>query len=351
MVDRLRGSTRRRARITAASLSGLLTLGLAAIAGPPAGAAATPNPSVDYRFNGTLTDSAGGSTLTVTPACPSPVLNVPNNQCVDTTAFGTDANGPFWTWTAPGRPQSRRGGGFTVQTNTPLTGTYTIALRFSYSIPNLSTYSYLKIIDYKDKRDDTGFYFRLGKLQSYPGNTGPTVYSANEVLDLVATRDASTNEFKVYSREPGGALIPEYTYSDPSGNLVPDTSGSQSLLGFFFDDNWTSSEATTGGNVYRLRTWNGVALTPAEIEAATDASSAPGVAAETPPPWLQSFGRSQQQECPSGWHSSWAEWAVSRTGGWVCNRTVFWDGTSWSQDPEYIWGPFVPGRSSPWDGR
>jgi len=253
---------------------------------------AAPGPSVDYQFNGNLTDSAGGSTLTVTPTCASPSPTPPpsgnDNQCIYTSGFGSDSNGPYWTWTAPGRDVFRHGGGFTVQTNSPITGTYTIALKFSYggNTSNLSSYSYLKIIDYQNKVSDNGFYFRYGKLQSYPGATGATVYSQDEVLDLVATRDASTSPptFKVYSRAAGGGLVLEYTYSDnnaPGSNLVPVASGAGSLLGLFFDDNSTSSEATSGGKVYRLQTWNDVALTQSEIDAAT--SSTPSVATTSLP--------------------------------------------------------------------
>ena len=235
-------------------------------------------------------------------------------------------------------------------TNSPLTGTYTIALKFSYSIANLSSYSYLKIIDYKNKAFDTGFYFRFGKLQSFPGSTGPTVYRTNEVLDLVATRDAATNEFKVYSRAEQGDLILEYTYSDPSGNLIPDPSGTGSILGFFFDDNSTAAEATTGGNVYRLRTWNGVALTASQIESATDEPVVGVDGGQAPPPWLQSYGRLQTDTCRAGWHPSWAEWAVTKTGGWVCNRTVFWNGSAWVQNPDAVWGSINPGATTIWDG-
>lgn len=253
---------------------------------------AAPGPSVEYQFNGNLTDSAGGSTLTVTPTCASPSPTPPpsgnDNQCLYTSGFGSDSTGPYWTWTAPGRDFFRHGGGFTVQTNSPITGTYTIALKFSYggNTNNLSSYSYWKIIDYQDKVSDNGFYFRYGKLQSYPGATGATVYSQDQVLDLVATRDASTSPptFKVYSRAAGGGLVLEYTYSDnnaPGSNRVPVASGAGSLLGLFFDDNSTSSEAISGGKVYRLQTWNDVALTQSEIDAAT--SSTPSVATTSLP--------------------------------------------------------------------
>ena len=296
-------------------------------------AQATEGPSVDYQFNGNFTDSAGGSTLTVTPTCagtpPAPPSNVSNNQCVLSSGFGSDSNGPYWTWTAPGRDASRRGGGFTVQTSSPISGTYTIALKFSFgnNTNNLDYYSYLKIIDYQNKVSDNGFYFRYGKLQSYPGATGSTVYSQNQVLDLVATRDASTSPptFKVYSRAAGGSLVLQYTYSDsnaPGSNLVPFASGSGSLLGFFFDDNSTSSEATSGGKVYRLQTWNNVALTQDQVDAAT--SSSPSVATSSLPNATVSTAYSQTLTAAGGVppYTSWQVASGSLPAGLTLNPST-----------------------------
>lgn len=349
------GTPRALRRAVTVCLSVVMGLGLVAGETGPAHASA-PGPSVDYRFNGSLTDSAGGSTLTLTPTCTStPPPNSNGNQCIYTSSFGADAAGPYWTWTAPGRTVSRRGGGFTVQTNSPLTGTYTLALKFSFNMPSaLSTYSYLKIIDYQGLASDSGFYLRNGKINAYPpSNTGTTVFAGNQVLDLVVTRDDTTKAFNVYSRAAGGGLVLEFTYSDTSNNLIPMTSGSGSRLGFFYDDDITSTEATDAGKVYQLRTWNGVALTSAEIEAVTDPTANPTSMtdeAQTPPPWLQSYGRTDSQQCASGWHPSWAEWAVDKTGGWVCNRTIFWNGTGWSQNANAVWGSVDVSQTVPWDG-
>ena len=75
-----------------------------------------------------------------------------------------------------------------------------------------------------------------------------------------------------------------------------------------------------------------------------------GSAPDAPPPWLQSYGRTQSQTCKEGWSSSWAEWAIGKTGGWVCNRTVFWNGSAWVQNPDAVWGEADPTRTTPWDG-
>lgn len=54
-------------------------------------------------------------------------------------------------------------------------------------------------------------------------------------------------------------------------------------------------------------------------------------AAEGPAPWLQSFARaSAATTCPSGYGSSWAQWPNGGRGGFVCNRTLVFDGGSYN---------------------
>ncbi|MBU6245622.1 MAG: putative Ig domain-containing protein [Actinomycetales bacterium] len=184
-------------------------------------------------------------------------------------------------------------------------------LKFSFSgnTSPLTSYSYLKVIDYLNKVDDSGFYLRYGKFNSYPpSNTGTTVYAQDQVLDLIITRDDATKAFKVYSKAAGGSLLLEYTYSDTSNNLVPFASGSGSLLGFFFDDNYTSREATAGGKVYRLRTWAGTALSQSEVDGATVVG--PSVSTSSLP--NATVGSSYSQTlAASGGTSPYSNWQVS----------------------------------------
>ena len=45
-----------------------------------------------------------------------------------------------------------------------------------------------------------------------------------------------------------------------------------------------------------------------------------------PPDWHQSIGRtSADEKCPTGWSPSWAQWMNDGSGGFVCNRVIFWD--------------------------
>lgn len=41
------------------------------------------------------------------------------------------------------------------------------------------------------------------------------------------------------------------------------------------------------------------------------------------PAWVQAVGRaSADAACDTGWDTSWQEWAVPVTGGWVCTRSI-----------------------------
>lgn len=54
---------------------------------------------------------------------------------------------------------------------------------------------------------------------------------------------------------------------------------------------------------------------------------------QIPPSWLQATGRINGQEsCEIGWNPSWAQWMNGGTGGFVCNREVYWDvhASNWS---------------------
>lgn len=88
-------------------------------------------------------------------------------------------------------------------------------------------------------------------------------------------------------------------------------------------------------------------ITITVTEANTSADTAPAVG---PAPWLQSYGRSGDEDCIEGWHPSWAEWATASTGGWVCNRTIFWHESSWMQSPSAVWGQVDPTQTRMWDG-
>jgi hypothetical protein len=318
----------------------------------PQAVAATSSPSIDYEFNGTLTDSAGGSSLSVLGVCPVPFVDpspAGGGQCNSTTSFGSDASGDYWRWTS----DSPRGGGFTITTNSPLTKTYSIALKFVFESDPVRHYS--KIIDYSGKISDVGFYFNDWQIEFFDDvntNAGTTTYSAGTVMDLVITRSEVTNLFSVYTRGEGGLLEQPIQYLDSGDLAIPiNSSSGGSLLGFFFDDDDTDDEGNAAGRVYNVQTWSGAALSAVEVEAVTRRTAIGTNAAPPPPPppWLQAYGRTEGGVCKSGWSASWAAWAISATGGWVCNRTIFWNGSSWVQNPNVVWGVANPAETSAWD--
>jgi len=83
----------------------------------------------------------------------------------------------------------------------------------------------------------------------------------------------------------------------------------------------TSGDATSGSQILRF--------TPHIAAEVSDTG-------QTPPPWIQSYGRkSADEECAPGWSPSWAQWFVDASGsGWVCNRTLFYDNGVWQTSPD-----------------
>jgi hypothetical protein len=249
-----RSTGRRRLAMTLTLV--LALLGASWIATGPATAAAPP-PTVHYTFDGNATDQAGGSSLTPVPACPG-------NPCNDSTSFGSDGDGGYWAWTSSGL----NGGGFRLSTNAEIGTTYTLALKFAFTDTGPS---WRKIIDYENQTSDNGFYFFDGLLEFYPFTEvrSPSAYPADTVLDLIAVRQSTggvSGIFTVYAVGGDGQLTEVFSVDDPSGESLPTSNGAGgTLLGFFFDDNAVSGESTSGGRVYDLRIWSGVALSADEI--------------------------------------------------------------------------------------
>ena len=135
---------------------------------------------------------------------------------------------------------------------------------------------------------------------------------------------------------------------DPSEVNIQLVSGSPSLgttLGTF------SPDPMLADNYFELRdTSFSSASFVASATQTSSGSTSSGSTSSAPTPWLQSYGRTEGNICGLGWHASWAEWATSTTGGWVCNRTVFWNGSSWVQNPNAVWGITNLAETSSWDG-
>lgn len=49
-----------------------------------------------------------------------------------------------------------------------------------------------------------------------------------------------------------------------------------------------------------------------------------------PPSWHKSYQRANKEEaCQSGWNPSYAAWANSNSGGWVCVQELYYSGGTW----------------------
>jgi hypothetical protein len=244
----------------------ILLLCIFNIASPVIGFAASPNLISEYDFNGNLTDSLGNSILNAFG-----VANDGNDHNNATSGFASDGGSggdrTYWYWTST----FDRGGGFWIDVDrTDIAEDYSIGVRFAY---NSIDDGYYKIIDYKDKVSDDGFYFHDNKLMFYPGtNTeGITDYYGESIIDVIATRNSTTNEFVAYT-VVNGSLVEEFIYDDSAKEAVPIIIASMVRLGFFYDDNYTSGEATDGGKVYSIKIWDGP-LSPDEAGGAMDPSS------------------------------------------------------------------------------
>jgi hypothetical protein len=220
---------------------------------------AADDPIVDYGFAGSATDAAGGSSIEVFGACPG-------DPCNSVTEFGSDSVGSFWRWEST----NARGGGFRITTTQELGETYTVGLRFSF---DQVAPSWRKIIDYKNRAEDTGFYFYDSAIEFYPYEESVETFSAGEVLDLLAVREGTEGDlagtFTVYAIGESGSTTPILSIDDQDGDSIPAAAGTGSILGFFFDDLVTGAEATSGGKVYSVRIWDR-ALDPSELEEALD---------------------------------------------------------------------------------
>ena len=165
--------------------------------------------------------------------------------------FGEDSHGKYMEW----KSDQTRGGGFKLEIDKELNDEYTIGVKFSF---NNTSGRWRKIIDYKNSNSDTGFYFyNEGHLQFYPsGIISKKAISNNEVVNFIIVR--SKTEFAVYLVKDDGSISKEFSLTDSTTllNSIPYKEGGKTLLGFFFDDTITSSEATNGGKIHSLTVYD-----------------------------------------------------------------------------------------------
>lgn len=241
----------------------IATAALVALGSPAL--AATPASNYSFTMANDFTDKAGTSTLTPAPQCSSPALE---DLCNDSSSFGTDSYGNYWTWaTAQGN-----GGGIVLYTPAPLGATFTYSMKFSVSGMSIDDgcpdACYTKLVDYGDLTIDDGIYFRgTGPVVISEGyDDGTTEYAFNDVLVMTVTRD-SAGLLTVYMQGANG-FEQALTYDDSANSyFVAAASGAGSILRLFQEEPESagqSFEGAPGGKLYGFQAWPGVALTEDE---------------------------------------------------------------------------------------
>ena len=182
-----------------------------------------------------------------------------NNRNNASLEYGEDSHGKYIKW----KSTQPRGGGFKLTIDKELGEEYTIGVKFSF---DQTTGNWRKIVDYKNSADDTGFYFNRGNLQFYNDISSPLGTNSvpdNTVVDFIIVK--SRTEFAVYLVKDGH-VTKEMSLTDTAtlANAKPYTENGKTILGFFFDDTATSSEATSGGRVYRMSIYD-KAIDPTKI--------------------------------------------------------------------------------------
>ena len=182
-----------------------------------------------------------------------------NNRNNASLKYGEDSHGKYVEW----KSTQPRGGGFKLTIDKELGEEYTIGVKFAF---DQTTGGWRKIVDYKNSADDTGFYFNKGRLQFYndissPLGTNPV--PDNTVVDFIIVK--SREKFAVYLVKDG-KVTTEMSLTDPAtlANTKPYTENGKTIFGFFFDDTSTSSEATSGGRVYRMSIYD-KAIDPTKV--------------------------------------------------------------------------------------
>ena len=243
------------------ALTALVAIPLVFFAASTSQAETTP-PAVSYSFEGDLTDSKNGSTITVAPACPEDPCNL-------TTGFGTENGDGFWEWTT----SNGGGGGFTIDTNQELTTSFSYLVKFSFSEYD----GYQRVIDHMNRSQDEGLYMEDDYITFYDQASSESKFIAGVPITLLVTRQATgetTGTIAVYSFN-GTTFAKELEFEDTIGETIPFDStlvpgGTE--LGFFYDNG--SGESASSGKVFNIKLWPGVVLTPAQLEA--EANAAPG---------------------------------------------------------------------------
>ena len=210
---------------------------------PSRSASALTLPKADYRFQNTPNSSVGTA-----PALTD--IPLPNTNTFPTAMVDGASR------TVLGFPKSN-GVQLSDTTGVVSNGTYTIVALFEFD----DLVGFKRIVDFKNGTSDRGLYFFNGKLTFYQNlGAGSTTIAANNYVQVVLTRDASSKEVVGYVDG-----VQQFSFTDTNNDAV--ISAKNTLR--FFRDNESSGGATgedSPGSVARIRLYN-TALNDDEVGA------------------------------------------------------------------------------------
>lgn len=113
-------------------------------------------------------------------------------------------------------------------------GSYTIEMYVKLD----TIQGYTKLIDYKGRTSDNGFYNQSGKLVLYPNYNSDSLIGGGQYYYIALTRDGSTKDMHIYVNNTSAG-----SYNDATNEYVYDAGNT---LTFFIDDSNTNHEDVTG---------------------------------------------------------------------------------------------------------
>ena len=131
---------------------------------------------------------------------------------------------------------------------------YSIGIRVKYDFIGPG---YKKIIDFQDRNSDTGLYFHGNQIYLFPYFKSNMNFSLkdNTFYDILFSYNSISQIANIFVMEKN-LLIINISGICPISTCVPISSSSRPKFNFFIDDNPTSSEATSGGEVQFIKLWN-----------------------------------------------------------------------------------------------
>ena len=163
-----------------------------------------------YDFNNTLNPLSG-----VGPGTAGALVEVdPGNVSGFEAGIVNGVNRTVFRFNGSASPAAAQGGLQFVNANLMNANSYSIEMYFSLDAIS----GWRRIIDTKDRSEDTGFYVLNGGLQLYPSNLGAGTFNANTYYHVILTFDGAT-AVAYLNGSPESTQATSY-YSLPVSNVI-----------------------------------------------------------------------------------------------------------------------------------